>query len=87
MNYGKVNSYDVVILKKGLLNGLIGIISIFLFGYKKTNTIFYDYFNLQELSVTSKNSSWCLDGEEYISNKIDIKAKKVNIKLIKKLDK
>ena len=87
VNYGKVNAYDVVILKQGLLNGLLGIISVFLFGYKKTNTLFYDYFNLQEFSVESKSSSWCLDGEKYESKHIDIKANEVNIHLIKKLDK
>ena len=88
VNYGKVNAYDVVILKKGILNGLIGIASIFLFGYKKTNTVFYDYFNLQEFSVESNNiSSWCLDGERYESKCVDVSANKANIKLIKKLDK
>ena len=85
VNHGKLNSYDVLILKKGLLNGLFGIASIFLFGYKKTNTIYYDYFSLQDFCVeTSKIESWCLDGERYDSESIEIHARKENINLYTK---
>ena len=86
INKGKSNAYDVIILKPKLLNGAIGLISIFLFGYKKTNTIFYDYFNLQEFELeVEKSQDWCLDGEKINAKNIKVLAHKEDIKLYKKV--
>jgi hypothetical protein len=86
VNKGKSNAYDVIILKPKLLNGAIGLISIFLFGYKKTNTIFYDYFNLQEFELeVEKSQDWCLDGEKINAKNIKVLAHKEDIKLYKKV--
>jgi diacylglycerol kinase family enzyme len=86
INKGKSNAYDVIILKPKLLNGAIGLISIFLFGYKKTNTIFYDYFNLQEFELEVEESQdWCLDGEKINAKNIKVLAHKEDIKLYKKV--
>lgn len=86
VNRGKPNAYDVIILKAGLLNGVFGLTSIFLFGYKKTNTIFYDYFNLQTFEIeTEKEQDWCLDGEKIRAQNIRILAHKEVINLYKKV--
>lgn len=86
INKGKSNAYDVITLKPKLLNGAIGLISIFLFGYKKTNTIFYDYFNLQEFELeVEKSQDWCLDGEKINAKNIKVLAHKEDIKLYKKV--
>lgn len=86
INKGKSNAYDVIILKPKLLNGAIGLISIFLFGYKKNNTIFYDYFNLQEFELeVEKSQDWCLDGEKINAKNIKVLAHKEDIKLYKKV--
>lgn len=85
INHNKTNAYDVLILKSGLLNGVIGLISIFLFGYKKTNTIHYDYFNLQTFEIElEKEENWCLDGEKITSKNIKVYAHKERFNLYKK---
>ncbi len=84
VNKGKTNAYDVIVLKPGLFNGLFGIINIFLFGYKKTNTIFYDYFNLENFIVETKEiESWCLDGEQIQEQVIEVSSNKEKIVLYK----
>jgi YegS/Rv2252/BmrU family lipid kinase len=86
VNRGKANAYDVIVLKQNLLNGAIGLISIFLFGYKKTNTIFYDYFNLKSFEIETKNNQdWCLDGEKIVAKNIAVLANDSHIKLYKKV--
>lgn len=85
VNKGNLNKYDVLILKPGLLNGVFAIASIFLFGYKKTNTYFYDYFNLKKFTIeTKENQSWCLDGELYNERKIDVNSQGEYISIYKK---
>ncbi|MBQ9730556.1 MAG: hypothetical protein IJV94_00320 [Bacilli bacterium] len=84
VNKGKINAYDVIVLKSGLFNGLFGIISIFLFGYKKTNTMFYDYFNLSNFTIEANDiESWCLDGERIEEQVIEVSANKEKIVLYK----
>ena len=85
VNHKKKNAYDVLIFKGGALRSSIGIIGMFLFGYKKTNTRFYDYFNLQNFEIELMNEqSWCLDGEEFKSQKVNVSAHRERINLYKK---
>lgn len=84
INNTKCEPYDVIIFKNDFQNGALGIFKLFLFGYKKKNTMYYDYYQLSNFKIYLKNDEdICVDGEKRILKVIDINANEYEISLFK----